>query len=186
MNKVSAEHIEKLVASLTFKFARVSDTTVTGCWAFLPNGFQVGYGESACVDPKEYKQDDGEKYAKERCIQVATNELWKLEGYMLKMTGHVSGEVSEKTCKSVTESMTFGMAVSALKEGKKVAREGWNGKGMYLRKVNPYTDKKYPITEVEPTDGTLLPWVGMKTADNSFVPWLASQTDMLSEDWMVV
>jgi hypothetical protein len=32
----------------------------------------------------------------------------------------------------------------------------------------------------------LLPWIGMKTADNKFVPWLASQTDILAEDWEIV
>ena len=34
--------------------------------------------------------------------------------------------------------------------------------------------------------GNLLPWIGMKTADNKFVPWLASQTDMIAEDWEIV
>lgn len=57
---------------------------------FLPNGFQIGYGESACVDPNEYKQADGEKYAKERCITNASNKLWELEGYLLKTTGATS------------------------------------------------------------------------------------------------
>ncbi|QIQ61313.1 ryanodine receptor [Vibrio phage V039C] len=88
--KVDQSHIQNMVDSLSFEFARVGNTTVTGCWAFLPNGFQVGYGESACVDPSNYNQADGEKYAKERCVANASNELWKLEGYMLKMTGKVS------------------------------------------------------------------------------------------------
>lgn len=53
----------------------------------LPNGFQVGYGESACVDPSNYDKALGEKYVKERCIVAATNKLWELEGYLLKVTG---------------------------------------------------------------------------------------------------
>lgn len=89
-NKVAPDHIQSMVDSLEFKFARVEDTTVTGCWAFLPNGFQVGYGESACVDPANYNQADGEKYSKERCIQAATNKLWELEGYLLATTGATS------------------------------------------------------------------------------------------------
>jgi len=93
-NKVEFSHIEELAASLTFKFERVAKTTVTGCWAFLPlpNGkeFQVGYGESACVDPANYKQADGEKYAKERCEVNAKNKLWELEGYLLAVTGSTS------------------------------------------------------------------------------------------------
>lgn len=89
-NKVEKSHIDSMIDSLEFKFARVENTTVTGCWAFLPNGFQVGYGESACVDPADYKWEDGCKYAKERCVQQAVNKLWELEGYLLKMTGATS------------------------------------------------------------------------------------------------
>lgn len=82
-NKVMYEHIQEMVGSLTYKFERVGDTTVTGCWAFLPSGFQVAYGESACVDPANYKREDGEKYAKERCVAAAGDKLWELEGYVL-------------------------------------------------------------------------------------------------------
>ena len=97
-NKVAFAHVQALIASLSFKFERVGETAVTGCWAFLPNGFQVGYGESACVDPNEYKQADGEKYAKERCVVNATNKLWELEGYLLKVTGSTS---DNHTCGNV-------------------------------------------------------------------------------------
>ncbi len=92
INKVAFAHIQAIVSVLVFKFERVAETTVTGCWAFLPNGFQVGYGESACVDPEEFNFETGKKWAKERCIADATNELWKHEGYMLKMTGNVIEE----------------------------------------------------------------------------------------------
>jgi hypothetical protein len=42
------------------------------------------------------------------------------------------------------------------------------------------------MVETNPCEGTPIPWVGMKTADNKFVPWLASQTDILSEDWQII
>lgn len=74
----------------SFKFARVGDTTVTGCWAFLPNGFKIAYGESACVDPNNFDFELGKKYAQERCVLAATNKLWELEGYLLKVTGATS------------------------------------------------------------------------------------------------
>lgn len=83
------------------------------------------------------------------------------------------------------DGLTFGLAIEALKQGKRVARKGWNGKGMWLRYVNPYNNDQFTLEEKE-IDGTFLPWIGMKTADNGFVPWLASQTDMLAEDWEVV
>lgn len=94
----------------------------------------------------------------------------------------------EENCGVLGGQSTFGFgdAIRYLKRGLKVARKGWNGKGMYLRYVEPYTDKAYKVTECEPIDGTLLPYIAMKTADNKFVPWLASQTDMLSEDWVFV
>jgi hypothetical protein len=84
------------------------------------------------------------------------------------------------------ELLNFGNALALLKEGARVARLGWNGKGMWLRLVNPYLDTHFQVTETPIAEGTLLPWIGMKTADNGFVPWLASQTDVLAEDWVIV
>jgi hypothetical protein len=82
--------------------------------------------------------------------------------------------------------LNFGQALDLLKKGVKVARLGWNGKGMWLRLVHPYLDPHFKVTELPGAEGTLLSWVGMKTADNGFVPWLASQTDLLAEDWVLV
>ncbi len=81
-----------------------------------------------------------------------------------------------------TEGLTFGLALELLKIGNKAARKGWNGYGMWLTyipaggEVSFGTDQPLPI----------LPWVGMKTADDKFVPWLASQTDLLSDDWEIL
>lgn len=82
--------------------------------------------------------------------------------------------------------MNFGEAISQMKCGLKVAREGWNGKGMYIRIVDPHADHtlKAHDNHVD-ADGTPVSFIAMKTADNKFVPWLASQTDMLAEDWVV-
>ena len=82
-----------------------------------------------------------------------------------------------------TERLSFGDAVAALKEGLRVSRIGWNGKGMWLGLVNTgYYDVGCSV--VNDID-SLLPWIGMKTADDKFVPWLASQTDVLAEDWQI-
>ena len=80
--------------------------------------------------------------------------------------------------------MSFGLAVEAMKMGKRVCRAGWNGKGMWLGYVEAdnYTVGYLPIDITLQT----LPWIGMKTADDKFVPWLASQTDVLADDWMIV
>jgi len=66
----------------------------------------------------------------------------------------------------------FGGAIKALKEGHKVARTGWNGKGMWLGLQVPDAHSKMG-----------LPYIYMSTVTGQLVPWLASQTDMLSEDW---
>jgi hypothetical protein len=80
-----------------------------------------------------------------------------------------------------SEYLNFGEALEHLKRGKRVAREGWNGKGMWLQAIPA---NGYMISN-GPTNPTL-PWIGMKTADDKFVPWVASQTDILAEDWRVV
>jgi hypothetical protein len=74
--------------------------------------------------------------------------------------------------------MNFGQAIEELKQGKRVARKGWNGKNMYLMYVKS-AEVDYRGIGIIKT----LPWIGMKTVQGDFVPWLASQTDMLSEDW---
>lgn len=71
--------------------------------------------------------------------------------------------------------MNFGDAISALKEGKFVSREGWNGKNMWLGLQRPDAHSKMS-----------LPYIFMCTAQGDLVPWLASQTDMLAEDWGAV
>lgn len=90
--KVEFKDIQEMVESLEFKYAIIEDTTTTVCKAVLPNGFTVGSGESACIDPNNFDIELGRKYAKERAIVDATNELWKLEGYLLKVTGKSSKE----------------------------------------------------------------------------------------------
>lgn len=97
-------------------------------------------------------------------------------------------EIKPKVEKSSSNVMfDFGKALLELKAGNKVSRSGWNSKGMFLQLVEPYKDFKITDDQVSlVTDATLLPWIGMKTADNKFVPWLASQTDVLSEDWGIV
>ena len=85
--------------------------------------------------------------------------------------------------------MNFGQALEALKVDKRGARAGWNGKGMWLRLVHSEdvrTCSDFWGEEVNADPPCLLPWIGMKTADYRFVPWLASQTDMLAEDWEII
>ena len=71
--------------------------------------------------------------------------------------------------------MDIGQAVRRLRSGDKLAREGWNGKGQYIELQVP--DENSKMT---------LPYVFIHTAQGGLVPWLASQTDLLADDWEVV
>lgn len=106
--------------------------------------------------------------------------------------GYISWSPKEQFDKAYrrTDNMTFGLAIDALKAGSKVARSGWNGKGMFLFLVpgSTFQVNRPPLLGIYP-EGTAIdycPHIDMKTADNKVVPWLASQTDVLAEDWVVV
>lgn len=82
------------------------------------------------------------------------------------------------------DNLTFGEALMALKIGERVARAGWNGKDMWLLLVKGWT---VDVEHETVLHGLLpVPWIGMKTATLDFVPWVASQTDLLAEDWTVI
>lgn len=88
------------------------------------------------------------------------------------------------------QALTFGDALHMLKLGKKVARAGWNGKGMFLFLVpgSVFFVNRPPLLGIYP-EGTQIDYhahIDMKTATGQIVPWLCSQTDMLASDWAVV
>jgi len=80
--------------------------------------------------------------------------------------------------------MNFGQAIEKLKEGKKVARKGWNGKGIFIELQVP--DKHSKMTQPYIYIDTLGLQTANPNAPKGRVPWLASQTDMLAEDWEVL
>ena len=106
-------------------------------------------------------------------------------------------EVFENAYKASGE-MTFGHAIEALKSGRKVARKGWNGKGMWLALSGPTGPREISHDKFwsphnrdyafeNGGSALVLPCITMKTADNMILMgWLASQTDMLAEDWEIV
>jgi hypothetical protein len=79
------------------------------------------------------------------------------------------------------EKMGFDVAIRLLKDDVCVARMGWNGKGMFLFLVKGWT-----YTDGVHDNYTNLPFIAMKTVGHEAVPWLASQTDILADDWCVV
>jgi len=107
-------------------------------------------------------------------------------------TGYVSWspkEVFQRAYKMIGL-LNFSDALLLVRQGQKIARQGWNGKGMFLFLVpgSTFTVNRAPLLGIYP-EGTQVdycPHIDMRTADGKIVPWLASQTDLLAEDWVVV
>lgn len=143
-------------------------------------------------------------YNKYRGWQIPADENPADEGYLVKYEdGYVSWSPKatfERAYRAFDGGMNFGHAIELLKMGFKVARKGWNGKGMYIYLVHGYcVDKHQLVNEASqhlPNDegamhGTgvaeFLSHIDMRTANGAVcVGWLASQADMLAEDWHVV
>ena len=137
------------------------------------------------------------------CCELPEDQDGVNEGYLVECVGggnpnHPDYEnyiswCPKKQFESVYQtsgSMSFGHAVEMLKLGYKVARSGWNGKSMFLFLVDGSTFKvnRPPLLGIfdEGTEIDYCPHIDMKTADGKIVPWLASQSDVLEEDWCIV
>lgn len=141
-------------------------------------------------------------YNEYRGWQLPGNENGTDDGYLVEYldggkpndfrhTGYISWspKAQHDAAYRPCDAMTFGLAVEALKKGLKVARAGWNGKGMWLFLIQGSNDiaklHGYGFGEYigEPTFRDA---IFMRTVDNQLVPWTASQTDVLAEDWTLV
>lgn len=107
------------------------------------------------------------------------------KGYLVKYPDGYESWSPEKQFNEAyreCDNMTFGLAIEALKKGMKVARKGWNGKGMYLFLAHGEDIKSCTGIHEKCVDV-----ICMKTAQDTVVfGWLASQTDMLAEDWVII
>lgn len=137
-------------------------------------------------------------YNKYRGWEIPANENPADEGYhVVYPDGYESWcpKAQFEDAGRPVDGMTFGMAIEAMKRGKKVARRGWNGKGMYLwllpaANVKAEWCKEEHLKALAEQNGgefECLASIRMKTADNKVLTgWLASQTDMLSDDWVII
>lgn len=91
---------------------------------------------------------------------------------------------------TVTAPFGIGWAVKLMRDGKRVARQGWNGKDMFLFLVpgSTFQVNRAPLLGIyaEGTEINYHSHVDMRTADGKIVPWLCSQSDLLAEDWVEV
>lgn len=137
-------------------------------------------------------------YNKKRGWTLPKDENPKDKGYLVKYPdGYVSWcpKAQFEAAGRPVDGMTFGMAIEAMKAGKKVARAGWNGKGMYVwimpgstvKDCKTITDPHLKAIDEAEGEIRFLGSVRMRTATGDVLTgWLASQTDMLSDDWVIV
>ena len=137
-------------------------------------------------------------YNKKRGWEMPANENPKDKGYLVKYPdGYISWcpKAQFEAAGRPVDGMTFGMAIEAMKQGKKVARAGWNGKGMYVwimpgstvKDCKTITDPHLKAIDEAEGEIRFLGSVRMRTATGDVLTgWLASQTDMLSDDWVIV
>lgn len=148
------------------------------------------------------------EYNAYRGWQLPENENGEEAGYLVEYldggkandsrhAGYISWSPKEQfdIAYRETTGMSFGMAIEALKKGMKVARAGWNGKGMWLA-IQPGSvispeHARGGAAKGRAEEGSdsivILPHIDMRAADGSIVVgWLASQTDMLADDWTTV
>jgi len=95
-----------------------------------------------------------------------------------------------ETGKDMPVVMNFSMALEFIKRGYRLARYGWNGKDMFifLVKGSAFKVDRPPLLGIY-EEGKVINYrshIDMKTADGSVVPWLASQTDLMAEDWGII
>lgn len=144
-----------------------------------------------------------EKYNEYRGWKLPEDENGEDEGYLVEYLdgGQSNHELHEGyvswSPKNVFEEayreadgLPFGVAVEAMKRGKKVTRTGWNGKGMYAYYV---PEAKYPAQRGANMEGVfendMVPYrayLALKTAQNDIATWSPSTSDVLAEDWIIL
>ena len=145
------------------------------------------------IEARQMNRGDYNKY---RGWDIPADENPADDGYLVKyQDGYESWspknvfEEAYRDCMS----MTFGIALELLKKGNKVARKGWNGKGMFVVYQKGYPDgipcNKQTAEAWGMNEGDLFkcnPYLQIKNVDGSHSMWVPSIGDVLSEDWIVV
>jgi hypothetical protein len=127
---------------------------------------------------------------------LASKEDFSLDGYMVVYSdGYVSWspkDVFEEAYREI-DGLNFGIALESCKQGSKIARAGWNGKGMFVVYQKGYPQgipsNKQTAEAWGLNEGDLFicnPYLQIKCADGSHSMWTPSINDTLAEDWMVI
>ena len=130
-------------------------------------------------------------YNKFKGWKIPENENPNDEGYIVKYSDdYISWSPREAFEEAYREihGLTFGLAVEALKKGYKVARTGWNGKGMFVYYVptNTYTTVTGVAKNHFGDQVTINAYFSIKNVNDTVSTWVPSINDCLAEDWLIV
>lgn len=113
-------------------------------------------------------------------------------------------EISSNNISEPIHNLCYSKALTMVKKGYRIYREGWNSSNQWIRYINPYAPHPDTVqgcltidtTTLNPyfkaadnnelAEGTMMPYLAIKTNNNQLVPWLPTQTDNLAEDWVVL
>ena len=182
--KVTQKEIDRLMDGAEVhcmtEFGKCTVVTVK-----LENGF-ILTESSACVDPENYNQALGKKL----CLDRIESRLWELEGYALQKKVHEEGGASGvpgPTSEETEACGSFGWAIECLKRGHRLRRRGWNGKGQYIELAENIRYDGNGFCNMyaahEDIGSKAIAFCGTRGIQ---MGWLASQSDMLAEDWELV
>ena len=189
-NTVTKDQLDNLIAKSNIEYV-VFDNKLTVAVITLPTNFKI-VGQASCVDANNFDKVLGEKYALENAVE----KLWELEGYLLANDIYREVFAQDKGVNAlginIANQFDFGLAIHALKAGKKLARKGWNGSGMFVYYV-PAASYPMQRNNLE-TMGGIFPddmvpyreYLALKTAQGDVSTWSPSVSDALATDWQVV
>lgn len=193
---VSQEMVDQFI---TETWTKTEGDRTTVVRARLRNGFEI-VESSSCVSAENYDENMGEQI----CMEKIKDKVWMLLGFLLQTAvslsnweakcvlakdsgGNCGTEAPETGDHTPTEHLTFGQAIDAAKRGEKIQREGWNGKGQYVELADCISYRapggSVVNAEHDAIGSSALAFVGTSGVQ---LGWLASQADMLANDWRVV
>ena len=148
--------------------------------AVLRNGFVI-VESSSCVSAENYSAELG----REICMNKIEDKVWYLLGFLLQTA--VNGINVQEPNKGDLDSMSFGKALELARAGCRIARRGWNGKGQYVFLASSTGfHTKCDLSEHNGEEVEVGDMLVIRTAQGTFQPgWLASQADMLADDWFL-
>ena len=165
-------------------------TLLTFCVIVLRNGFTVT-GESACASPENFDAELGRKIARQNAMQ----KIWPLMGYLLKEQLY-QNKITLKRKELAPNSFEF--ALVAIKEGKRVARAGWNGKDQWVALSGPceprevleasfWSEHTRAFAISQGGTAKVAPGLLLKNAQGVLVMgWVPSTGDLLADDWYIL